>query len=775
MRLAASKLSGLSADRLLAVADILEGEVPASVGLDYGVPGATVVRWHGILVKSGIKALADLEIPLPHLAGIDPEIPASAVFTSFAGAERTALRAVTAACRGSTLQEIALYHHVGISEVEGWIAAYSEGGPAGVAHWFRPRRPEGWEPDQAVIGRRMLPFGYSDRFLRSMELRASGDFADRLLAVVLAYEGRSVTQISESMGFDSHSVGDWIRDFIRSGLPGISAKGMMISWVPNRREFSATSVEELAAAAINDDYRRRLLVVADAYRGHTAAEIARRRGIAHWAVSTAVRAFEADGPVGLSTGKATETPPLRTDYTAASLREIARGITDDDQCVRKLEALAKLYDGMSLMEAGKDTLTLSGMVAFVDRFLRCGHEIAHSYKPHIMTPKAPPPRKVPEVIPPIAMRKDLNAMRMDRVRGAYEESAASRIEIVIDAYNQVTVSEIAQRHDWTVANVNRWLKVFNENGLEAIAAFRKKKKKLPADMRGKIAPSVQSVARRIGLSGDWNARRIRDLAVRTVDEAYRFDLLVVANLYEAGGDPQRAARVSEVSEAEVERLAASFDLYGETFGQGMRRLRTLPPTDDLSELKLACVAPEPLATYASVICAIYGGKRIGNIRTTFSLNDGELETIVEAYNLRRVQGLADDPLGVGQPMTWVAPSEPPARHAAQERAPTPPSVNRTELQAQPAAKSQASTKREYLGPHLTQAQKAGEKAAAKSAVIAMFEGKNSHRLDAVREFHRNRNLQSVARQFNVSPATLENWLVAYVKTGMAERDRAASR
>ena len=133
------------------------------------------------------------------------------------------------------------------------------------------------------------------------------------------------------------------------------------------------------------------------------------------------------------------------------------------------------------------------------------------------------------------------------------------------------------RHDWTVANVNRWLKVFNENGLEAIAAFRKKKKKLPADMRGKIAPSVQSVARRIGLSGDWNARRIRDLAVRTVDEAYRFDLLVVANLYEAGGDPQRAARVSEVSEAEVERLAASFDLYGETFGQGMRRLRTLPP------------------------------------------------------------------------------------------------------------------------------------------------------------------------------------------------------
>ncbi|MNU26850.1 hypothetical protein D3C71_152310 [compost metagenome] len=576
------------------------------------------------------------------------------------------------------------------------------------------------------------------------------------------------------MGFESHSVGGWIRDFIRSGLPGISAKGMMVSWVPARRDFSASSVEKLAAAAINDDYRRRLLVVADAYRGHTAAEIARRRGIAHWGVSTTVRAFEADGPEGLSTGKATETPALRSDYSAASLREIASAVTDDDQCVRKLEALARLYDGMSMMEAGRDTLTLSGMVAFVDRFLRFGHEIAHSYKPHIMTPKAPPPRKAPEVVPPIAMRKDLNAMRMDRVRGAYDVAAASRIDIVIDAYNELPVDEIARRWDWTVANVNRWLKVFNENGLEALDAFRKKKRKLREGTRSKVAPRAHSVIRRIDLSGDWNARRIRDIAARTVDEAYRSDLLVVANLYEASGDTQRAARVSEVSEAEVERLAASFDLYGETFGQGMRRLRTLPPTDDLNELKLACEAPEPLATYASVICAIYGGKRIGNIRTTFSLDDGELELIVEAYALKRVQGLADDPLGVGRPMTWVAPTEPLARHAARERLPNPQPPHKAE-QIQPTAKSVAPVKREYPGPHLTQDQKAAEKTATKSAVIAMFEGKNSRRLDAVREFHRNRNLQAVAKQFNVSPGTLENWLVAYVKTGMAERDRAAVR
>jgi transposase len=774
VRRAASKLSAVCADRLLAVADVLEGADPASVGLDYGVPGTTVARWLDILVKSGLEALSDLEMPLPHLAGVDPEIPASAVFVSFAGVERTALRAVAAACRGSTLSEIAEYHHVDLAEAGEWIAAYTLGGTAGVEQRFRPRRPEGWELDQAVIGRRMLPIGYSDRFLRALQLRATGDFSYRLLAITLAYEGRTASQIAASMSFEIHAIGSWIKNFIRSGLPGIAARGMQISWVPHRREFSATQVEELAAAAINEDYRRRLLVVADAYRGHTAAEIARRQGIAHWAVSTTVRAFEADGPEGLSTGKATETPPLRTDYSAARLREIASGVTDDDQCVRKIEALAKLYDGMSLMEAAKDTLTLSGMVAFVDRFLRWGHEIAHSYKSHIMTPTRPAPRKAPEVVPPIVMRKDLNAMRMDRVRGAYEEAAASRIDIVIDAYNRMSVAEIAQRRDWTVANVSRWLKVFNENGLDAIAAF-KRKKKLPAETRRKIAPPVQSVIRRIGLSGDWNAKRIRDLAVRTVDEAYRFDLLVVANLYEAGGDTQRAARVSEVSEAEVERLAASFDLYGETFGQGMHRLRTLPPADDLSELKIACGAVEPLATYASVICAVYGGKRIGNIKTTFSLEDGELERIVEAYNLKRIQGLADDPLGVGQPMTWVTPSKPPAGHAVRERASAPPPTSRTELQIQPSAKPDASVKREYPGPHLTQGQKAGEKAAAKSAVIAMFEGKNSHRLEAVREFHRNRNLQAVARQFNVSPGTLENWLVAYVKTGMAERDRAASR
>jgi hypothetical protein len=86
--------------------------------------------------------------------------------------------------------------------------------------------------------------------------------------------------------------------------------------------------------------------------------------------------------------------------------------------------------------------------------------------------------------------------------------------------------------------------------------------------------------------------------------------------------------------------------------------------------------------------------------------------------------------------------------------------------------------REYIPPPPPPSQpveSAIEVPAQAASATAMFEGKNAHRLEAVREFHRNRNLHAVAKQFNIGPATLEKWLIAYVKTGMAEKDRPSTR
>lgn len=773
VRQTASKLSGAGVQRLLAVADVLDGEDPAFAGLDHGVPGKTIARWCDILNREGIEALVDMDEQAPGLSDIDPEIPAWAVFNSFAGLERTALRGVAAACRGARFAEIADYHHASEAEVKEWIAVFQTGGVAAIVAWFRRR--ENWrsEPDQAFVGRRKLPFGYSDRFLRSLQLRAKGDFADRLLALALAYEGRTIAQIAESMRFTTTTIGSWIKNFIRSGMPGIAARGMQISWVPNRRDFSASSVEALASDARNIEYKRRLLVVADAYRGLMSAEIADRRGVNQATIGLIVRAFEADGPAGLAVGRAMETPELRSDYSSERLRVIAKDIVDDDLCVRKLETLARIYDGANIHEAGKGFFSFSGVTMLVDRFQRFGHEITHSFKPHLMAPKAPTPKKVPTcpVVATVAMRGDLNAMRMERLWQAYTPAAADRIAMVIDAYNGLSLAEIASRRNRTASSVSRWLNDFNRHGLEALEPFRKKKSKLPR--RKPVTPTASTV-RRLELSGEWDTPRVRGFIWRCVDESHRRDLEVIARLYEAHGDVRRASKLAEVDRAEVERLAAAFDLYGEKFGRNHLVLRELQTTVEIEELRLACSAPLPLGTYAQVVNALYCGKRLGNIRMTFSLEPGELERIVEAYNLGQIQGLADDPLGIGKKTIWHRPEIRPAKPAPVKPIAPPTTTIRHESVPSPARPTPNVPTREYTGPVPTASQKIQLKSEASAAAFAMFEGRNAHRLDAVREFHRNRNIHEVARQFKVSAGTLEKWLVAYVTTGMAARDREAS-
>lgn len=727
--------------------------------------------------RKGIEALVEMDELAAGLSDIDPEIPAWAVFDSFAGLERTALRGVAAACRGASLSEIADYHHASEAEVEEWIAVFLAGGAAAIAAWFRRR--ENWrsEPDQAFVGRRKLPFGYSDRFLRSIQLRAKGDFADRLLAVALAYEGRTVAQIAESLRFTPTTIGSWVKNFIRSGMPGIAARGMQISWVPNRRDFNASSVEALAHDAKNIEYKRKLLVVADAYRGLMSVEIADRRGVNPSAIGSIVRAFEADGPAGLAVGRAMETPELRSDYSAERLRAIANTIVDDDLCVRKLETLSRIYDGANMLEAGKGLFSFSGVTMLVDRFQRFGHEITHSFKSHLMAPKAPPPKKLPTdpVVATIAMRGDLNAMRMDRLWQAYTPAAADRIAMVIDAYNGLSFAEIASRRNRTASSVSRWLNEFNAHGLEALEAFRKKSK---AQRRKAIPPAVSTV-RRLELSGDWDARRVRGLIWRSVDESHRRDLEVIAQLYEAHGDVRRASKRSEVDQAEAERLAAAFDLYGEKFGRSHLVLRELQTTLEIEELRLACGAREPLGTYAQVVNALYCGKRLGSIRTTFSLEPGELEQIVEAYNLGQIHGLAGDPLGIGKKTVWRRPAIRAAKLSPEKPAPVKPiapptTMARPEAAPSPVRPTPIAPAREYKGPVPTPVQKLQLKGEASASAFAMFEGRNAHRLDAVREFHRNRNIHEVARQFRISAGTLEKWLVAYVTTGMAARDRGVS-
>ncbi len=131
--------------------------------------------------------------------------------------------------------------------------------------------------------------------------------------------------------------------------------------------------------------------------------------------------------------------PLRTDYDAADVRGLARTSSDPDQ-VRRLLAIAAVYDGMRRVEAaavgGMDRQSLCD---WVHRFNADGPEGLHDLKPPGAVPKLTAAEKAelaalveagpdPEIDSVVRWRRiDLKEVIRDRFGVDYHERSVSRL------------------------------------------------------------------------------------------------------------------------------------------------------------------------------------------------------------------------------------------------------------------------------------------------------------------------------------------------------------
>lgn len=636
--------------RLLAVADAQHGRPDALVGLDHEVPCTSVTRWISQFVENGLDALLDEDLATV-LDGEDPEIAAAAVSAATPGIEKTALRAVAAACRGSSVSDLAQHHMVPEAEIEEWIALFVDGGAEALATRYRRPDRKGLEPGQAVVGRRKLPFGMSDIFLRNLHARCDGDFARRLLAITLAYEGRTLVQIVHALRSSHHTVSNWMNGFIRNGVAGI-APWRPAAQVPCRPDFSASSVAALAAEAANREYRKRLLAISDAYRSVPLVEIVRTHGMSYSTIQNLIREFDTYGPAGLSSGEATVTPEMRGDYTAERLRAIASETVDDDRCRQRLEAMAQLYDGVPMIDAARLIGGLPAIRMMVDRFNRFGHGITESFNAHTMAPIAPkapkaprrksaptqrPVREVPAVAQVVEMRGDFNADSLFEFRDRIRKKERLHLDIIIDTYKGNNRAQVMEERGVTQKLVTRILNRFNEHGIEWLLASLK-----PSKMPGRVAKPKREQPK-FPMRTDWDLLRVRNAMFCTVDEDHRKELEVVLHLYQSGRVGVVATRLRVPSD-KVLRIASDFNLHGETLGFEGRAANMLPLERDDNVLRLARRSEEPLHTYVQIVAALYGGRRPANVRATWDLKERELLKIVRSFRTGGVEGLAADPL-----------------------------------------------------------------------------------------------------------------------------------
>ena len=767
---------GITRLRLSAVAEVLAGGDAAHVGFDNGVPPGTVLRWASIARASGVDALVALPLPEASLDGRQPDLPALAAANASPGIERTSLSAVASACRGASIGELARHHAADPTEVGEWIQTFRSLGTFGMRFHYRHPNWSRHDPEQAFVGRRRLPYAMSASFLRQLHMRSSGERATRLLFMALVYEGRSVAQAAEAVGARSFTAEIWLKGFINHGLAGLALRPAP-TLTPRRKGFSAASIAEIGSGIANAEMRTKLSVIEMAYRSVPLADISTRTGFSISRARATIRAFEKDGLEGLSTGDATLTPPLRDDYSSAKLREIEQGMGNDGPGRRRMRALAELYDGISMSEAARGMGGLTALGLLLDRFNRFGHGVAESFKPW-MRPTAPPPRKLPPPRPQPdipAMRRDLNLMRLGRVRDAYNPAGRERIDIIMEAYAGSTIEEIAIRLFRSASTVRSYIDSFNAEGLGWLEEFKKKPRKA-RKVGQQISPEVS--VPRIAIRRDICADVVRDAVFRSVDKVHRAELSVVRALYENNGLIGDLPKRTGVSEAEIDRLAAAFDLYGETFGHASNRRKMLPSTWDAQALLGAQMRPEPLRSYAHVVVWLYAGVEPDVIRQKFEMPQAELEAVVLAFREGGVAGLEADPLGIAPTMRRhrdIAPSPPVRPPLAKTGTPVPrppaPVIH-------PVGRLPKAVTKQYVPPPTIAARPpmaVTSPGIDPKAVQALYEGRNARRLEAARGFRKSKDIREVSARFGVSAVTLEKWVIDYVKCGMAEIDRLAAK
>jgi transposase len=544
------------------------------------------------------------------------------------------------------------------AEIEEWISLFVDGGAEALAFRYRRRDWKRIEPGQVVFGHRKLRFGVTDTFLRSLHARCEGDFARHLLAITLAYEGRTMAQIMQVLKASRKTVTKWVNGFIRNGVAGI-APWRPSAQVPNRKDFTASSVAALAAGAVNQEYRKRLLAISDAYRSEPLVEIGRTHDLSYSTIRSLIREFETYGPDGLSSGEATVTPEMRRDYTAEGLRAIASETVGDDRCRQRLEAIAQLYDGVPMIEASRLIGGLPAMQMMVDRFNRFGHGIMESFNANTMAPQAPkaPRRRKPAPIPrppapvvpalaqPMVMRGDFNAISLFEFRDRIRKKERLHLDIIIDTYEGISRAQVMEERGVTQKLVTRILNRFNEHGLEWLLASMKPSK-LPGNAAKPKPPKPKKEPRqepKFPMRTDWDLLRVRNAMFCTVDEDHRKELEVVLHLYQIGKVGVVATRLRVPSDR-VLRIAADFNLHGVTLGFEGRAANMLPLEHDGDELRRWRRSDEPLHTYVQIVAALYSGRHPKNVRATWDLKERELLKIVRTFRTGGVAGLAADPL-----------------------------------------------------------------------------------------------------------------------------------
>jgi transposase len=218
-----------------------------------------------------------------------------------------------------------------------------------------------------------------------------------------------------------------------------------------------------------------------------------------------------------------------------------------------------------------------------------------------------------------------------------------------------------------------------------------------------------------------------------------------------GGSVNSAARDLAMPPAEVETWINLYHRRGAKAFLGADRLSLHPvlPPDKGSEIKAMAqkTQDEIYEKRLLIVADSIGGDDMVSICERYGVAYDEAAECIVAYDRHGLAGLerVDTPV---TPAAMVAEVRTAEEAAARARA-------RPQMPVATTAPMQAAADPEVQQPSPT----------------AMFEGKNAYRLEAVREFNRGRPLQEVAKENNVGPLTIEKWVIAYVKTGMAERDR----
>lgn len=136
---------------------------------------------------------------------------------------------------------------------------------------------------------------------------------------------------------------------------------------------------------------------------------------------------------------------------------------------------------------------------------------------------------------------DFGRQALETLAGVSTPAMKTRFQAVLAARDGANPLDVAARFKVEPAQVNRWLKAYGEGGVDALLAYR------PGSV--------------VAMRSDFDAERIRKLAVETDIPVIRARLFAIVSLYE-GDTPKEVARAFGVSSSTVDRWRSEFNDRG---------------------------------------------------------------------------------------------------------------------------------------------------------------------------------------------------------------------